>query len=159
MRYLADGDGLTEMQKAAAERMIAGDSATEAARKAGYRDPRDAGKALRRSDSFTDYVMAHMRGKIVRYHEMLELSKQNIIYLLGTDETDDRVRAHLALGVLKVLAKSGKDGKTLIERAMDEDKVEADPRTIAARLLSAAVPAPPLPGEPDVIDVVPETVR
>lgn len=135
--------------------MIKGLSPTEAARRAGYQDPRGAAKDLRRMQPFTDYVIAHLRGKVVRYHEILELSKQNVVYLLSTDETEDKVRATLALGVMRILAKAGKDGKSLVDRALDEDKAEADPKTIAQRLLAHGVPAPALPGAPVVIDVEP----
>ena len=146
--------GLTPLERAAAGHVIAGVAPQTAARLAGYRDPTAAGKHLRSKQQFTDFVLAHLRDKVVRYHQILELSKQNIVFLLSDDETPDNVRATLSLGVLRVLAKSGRDGKSLIERALDEDKVEADPRTIAARLIAATTPTPtdPLPGSPTVID-------
>lgn len=146
--------GLTAMETAAALEVASGVAPQTAARRVGYRDPIDAGKHLRRKQAFTDFVIAHMREKVVRYHQMLELSKQNLVYLLSSDETEDKVRAQVSLGVLRILAKTGRDGKSLIERALDEDKIEADPRTIAQRLI-AATTAPALPGAPMVIDVEP----
>lgn len=142
--------GLTPMQHRAALGVARGLSPTEAARQAGYQDPKGAAKDLRKMQTFTDFVLSRIRGKIVKYHEILELSKQNIVYLLSDDETEDKVRAAVALGVLRVLAKSGKGG-SLIESALEEDKVEADPRTIAQRLLTHGAPA--LPGQPKVIEV------
>lgn len=121
---------------------------------AGYAAPTDEAKRLRRKLAFTDYVITELRERAVRYAQILELSKQNIVYLLSTDETPDNVRAALSLGVLKVLAKSGRDGKSLIERAVDEDAKEQDPRMIAQRLIAATTPAPsaPLPQDPPIID-------
>ena len=143
------------MQHAAALGMVAGLSPTEAARRAGYQDPKGAAKDLRKVQPFTDYVISHLRGKVVRYNEILELSKQNIVYLLSTNETEDKVRATVALGVLRIIAKAGKDGKSLVDKALDEDKSEADPKTIAQRLIAHGVVAPSLPGAPVVIDVEP----
>ena len=146
--------GLTPLERAAAQHVIAGVAPQVAARLAGYRDPISAGKHLRRKLAFTDFCLAHMREKMVRYHEILELAKRNIVFLLSDDDTPEHVRGTLSIGVLRVLAKAGRDGKSLIERALDEDKVEADPRTIAARLIAATTPTPvdPMPGSPTVID-------
>ena len=124
---------------------------------AGYAEPHASARRLRSRQAFTDFVITKLRGKAVLYHQILELSKQNIVYLLQSDDTPHNTRAVLALGVLRLLAKSGRNGKSLIESAMDEDKHETDPRVIAERLLTAAS-APEIPGQPQVIDAEVEPI-
>lgn len=153
--------GLTPKEREAARYMIAGAAPQTAASLAGYAEPVTEAKRLRAKQKFTDFVLRGMREKVVRYHEMLELSKQNIVYLLSSDDTDEKTRAAVALGVLRVLAKTGRDGKTLIERALEEDKTEADPRVLAQRLIASATAplAPELPGAPQVITIDAEETR